>query len=298
MRTFFIALGFILFAAPAVSMDVSAKFQDCEACPEMIAIPAGTFVMGSTEEETTREGVLPYQAEAERPQHEVSIPKPFGLGIGEVSVAQYAAFVDETGYEAATCLMYIDEAWLEVPGSSWRYPPIPQDADHPVLCVDWVDAKAYVDWLAEKTGKPYRLPSESEWEYAARAGTTTARYWGDGIEEMCEHANVADLTSYRPQVDCNDGYRYTAPITFGIPNAFGLYGMLGNVGEWVADCRLPEYGTEAPTDGSAYKSDDCETHTGRGGSWWNDAYYIRAARRFNMTGGYHIVGFRVAMDLE
>jgi formylglycine-generating enzyme required for sulfatase activity len=205
--------------------------------------------------------------------------------------------VRATGRAAGECLIYVDKAWRSLPGSSWQYPPFPQADDHPVICVNWDDAAAYAAWLSQRTGHRYRLLSESEWEYAARAGTVTARYWGDGTEQACEWANVADRDSPRPQFTCDDGHRHTAPARFGRPNAFGLYGMLGNVGEWVADCGLPDYAS-APRDGAAVTTGDCGTHAGRGGSWWNDAYYIRAARRFNMAGGYYIVGFRVAREMD
>ena len=273
-----------------------SPFQDCDDCPVMVAIPAGSFMMGSTATETRREGVPTHQAEPERPRHKVTIAKPFALSRTEITLAQYAAFVDATGHPPTPCLFYIDKAWREVPGSSWEHPPFPQEDDHPVICVTWHDAMAYADWLSQKTGQIYRLPSEAEWEFAARAGTETARFWGDDPEAACEHANVADHDSMRPQFRCDDPYRYTAPADFGSANAFDLVGMLGNVGEWTADCGLPDYAT-SPVDGTADTSGDCSTHTGRGGSWWNDAYYIRAARRFHMAGGYNIVGFRVAREV-
>ncbi len=285
--------------ATTTAAEPSESFRDCDTCPTMVVIPAGSFVMGSNVEETTRENVPDHQAALERPQHDVTIAQPFALGATEVTITEFAAFVADTGHQAATCLIYNrDVGWTELPGSSWQHPPFPQEDNHPTICVNWGDASSYANWLSTKTGKSYRLPSESEWEYAARAGTTTARYWGDSVEKACAYANVADVNSHRQQFECDDGYRYTAPATFGIANAFGLYGMLGNVGEWAADCGQPNYATVAPSDGSAYVEGDCENHVGRGGSWWNDSYYIRAARRFNMSGGYYIVGFRVAMDLD
>jgi formylglycine-generating enzyme required for sulfatase activity len=263
----------------------------------MVVLPPGRFLMGSTEAETAREHVPEHQAAPERPQHEVTIAYPLAVSRTEVTRGEYAAFVRATGRASGECLVYLDKAWRSMPGSSWQYTPFPQGDDHPVICVSWEDAQAYAAWLAARTGHRYRLLSESEWEYAARAGTTTARYWGDGTDEACAWANVADRGSPRPQFTCDDGQRFTAPARFGRPNAFGLYGMLGNVGEWTMDCGLPDYAT-APRDGSPVSSGNCGTHAGRGGSWWNDAYYIRAARRFNMAGGYYIVGFRVARELD
>ncbi len=258
--------------------------------------------MGSSKEETVRENMPMDQGALERPQIRVTIAKPFAMGKTEVTVGQFAAFIKDTRRPMKECRTFVKEpkfvGWVTVLGSSWDKPIFPQASDHPVACVSWEDAEAYVSWLAEKTGKPYRLPSESEWEYAARGGTQTARYWGDGLDEACEYANVADANAYRHQFKCDDGYSHTAPANFGKPNQYGLYGMLGNIGEWVADCGLPDYATQTPKDGSAYVSGDCTDHVGRGGSWWNDTFYIRAARRYATNGPYNIMGFRVAMDVK
>ena len=272
-------------------------WRDCDACPELVAIPPGTFWMGSDPAETEREGVPEHQAAPERPRHLVSIGRSFAMGRSEVTRSEYAAFADATGRSAAPCLVYANKRWYAEAGASWREPPFAQGTNHPVVCVNWADADAYVGWLSEQTGYRYRLPSEAEWEYAARAGTTTARYWGDGVAEACRYANVADAQAPRPQFECEDPHPYTAPADYGIANGFGLYGMLGNVGEWVRDCGYPDYAV-APRDGRPAPDVDCDTHVGRGGSWWNDAYYIRAARRFHMAGGYFIVGFRVARDID
>lgn len=282
---------------PADPVHRLRSFKDCETCPALAVIPAGSFCMGSTSDETDREGVPPHQAAPERPRHRVTIGESFAIGRTEVTQAEYAAFVRDTERPSAECLVYGDKRWSAAVGADWKNPPFAQQPTHPVVCVNWRDAQAYADWLSEETGHRYRLPSEAEWEYAARAGTTTARYWGDGLDEACRYANVADADSPRPQFRCSDPFPYTAPADYGIPNRFDLYGMLGNVGEWTADCNYPDY-AETPRDGSAVTGDSCETHVGRGGSWWNDAYYIRAARRFHMAGAYYIVGFRVARDVK
>lgn len=288
---------------PKPSPLAGATFKYCRDCPDMIEVPAGKFVMGSTDAETTRENMPADQAAREHPQKLVTIPRPFALGQTEVTVAQYAVFAAETKRAGGECLAYFKvegrfTGWLPVHGSSWDQPVFPQGPGHPVICVSWDDAQAYADWLSAKTGKHFRLPSEAEWEYAARAGTQTARYWGDGVEEACRYANVADVRALRHQFSCDDGYSHTAPATFGIANQFGLFGMLGNVGEWTADCGLHSFAKPSPTDGSADMTGDCTEHIGHGGSWWNDAYYIRAARRFSSVGRYYILGFRVAMDLS
>ena len=270
--------------------------SDCSRCPEMVEIPAGRFLMGSTDSEAVAEGVPVHHAEAEWPQHEVVIERPFLLGRYEVTRGEYAAFVADTGHPSRECLVYEHRRYQPATGSSWQSPTFEQGDDHPAVCVAWEDADAYVRWLSAETGQRYRLPSEAEWEYAARAGSVAARYWDADTGDACAHANVADRASERPQFDCTDPYRHTAPVGYGIPNAFGLYGMLGNVGELVADCGLPDY-ADAGNSGTAVTSGDCGKHVGRGGSYWNDAYYLRAARRYSFAGAYTIVGFRVARDL-
>ena len=272
-------------------------FRDCDYCPLMVKVPAGSFTMGSSAAERERERVPARQGDPEQPAHVVTIAKPFAIGRHEVTVGEFRRFVDETGHPTDECLVYVDKAYRALPGSGWQHPSFAQGDNHPVVCVDWPDAAAYAEWLSKETGQRYRLPSEAEWEYAARAGTNTARYWGDEREPACDYTNVADRSSQRPQFDCDDGYRYTAPVDVGRPNAFGLYTMLGNVGEWVADCGYPDY-RDSPADGSAVTSGDCERHVGRGGSWWNDAHYVRAARRYSFAGAYTIVGFRVVRELD
>ncbi|MFN2098677.1 formylglycine-generating enzyme family protein [Altererythrobacter sp. MF3-039] len=276
--------------------------ENCATCIDMVEIPGGTFLIGSPDDERGREGVPDSQGALETPQVEISVPA-FALGKTEVTVDQYAAFVEATGHPSQECQAFVKTeqftGWLPAHGTSWREALFKQDGDHPVTCVSWDDAKAYADWLAEETGEPYRLPTEAEWEYAARAGTTTARYWGDSDgPEACEYGNVAGASSFRPQFDCDDGYAFTAPASYGKPNAFGLYGMLGNQGEWTADCGTSNYADEIPRDGSAYAVADCELYIGRGGSWWNDRYYIRAARRYAANGPYYIMGIRVAKDAD
>ena len=298
------SLGLVLAGSPSKAPAAIAPptSRYCVDCPEMVVIPAGRFLMGSTEAETTRENMPADQAARERPQKTITIARHFALAQTEVTVTQYAAFAAATKRAAGECQVYFKVAnvftgWLPLAGSGWDNPPFPQASDHPVMCVSWDDAAAYATWLSTRSGRHFRLPSESEWEYAARGGTTTARYWGDGREEACRYANVADTTMYRHQFACTDGYPHTAPATYGIPNAYGLYGMLGNIGEWTADCGSTSL-AQTPTDGSPKTTGPCVEHIGRGGSWWNDPYYIRAARRYSTEGRYFIMGFRVAMDLD
>jgi formylglycine-generating enzyme required for sulfatase activity len=168
--------------------------------------------------------------------------------------------------------------------------------------VSWDDAQAYVTWLSAKTGHVYRLPTEAEWEYAARAGTTTARYGSDIPSEFCRYSNVADL-EYADQHSgdsgsnraCRDGYAFTSPVGSFPPNQFGLYDMLGNVMDWNEDCWNTNYGG-APADGTAWQSGDCNRRVMRGGSWDADLSVVRSASRRGVPTFYRVTtfGFRVA----
>jgi formylglycine-generating enzyme required for sulfatase activity len=169
--------------------------------------------------------------------------------------------------------------------------------------VSFEDAQKYVQWLSQKSGKIYRLPTEAEWEYAARAGTTTARFWGDGRDPACGFANVADLTaadalnwSQGDAFQCRDGFVHTAPVGSFRPNAFGLYDMLGNVWQWTEDCFHQNY-SGAPSNGSAWVSDECKFRVHRGGSW--SSLNVRSAERDSLPAGErnNLIGFRVVKPL-
>ena len=190
-------------------------------------------------------------------------------------VAHRPAFVRATGHQAA---------------ADWRHPPFPQTDRHPVVNVSWNDAKAYVAWLSQTTERQYRLPSEAEWEYAARAGTATARYWGDRTRDACRYANVDDTAH-----GCEGGYGRTMPVGSFEHNRFGLYDMLGNVWEWTEDCWNGNY-DGAPADGSPWLRGNCSRRVMRGGSWGLDPKRIRSANRnYGTTGIWgDIIGFRVA----
>ncbi len=244
-------------------------FRDCPECPEMVILPPGTFLMGS-------------RAWAERPQHLVTIGQPIAVGRYEVTFAEWEACVREGG-----CNGYKprDEKWGR--------------GNRPVINVDWSDAQSYVSWLSRKTGKPYRLLSEAEWEYAARAGTTTEYYWGDDPQRsaICAYANVG------PIYYCADEKRSTLPVGSFHPNNFGLYDMSGNVLEWTADCWNDNY-AGAPFDGRARQEGNCKLRPLRGGSWYEHARmdvvgpFRSAARHYMSAGrGTHYVGFRVARTM-
>ena len=275
------------------------RFRDCAECPEMVVLPAGSYRMGSPSHEQGRVG-------DEGPVHEVTIAAPFAIGRHEVTVAEFGRFVDETGYSAASwCWTLENGKWESRNGRGWRNPGFDQGGRHPVACVSWDDAQAYAAWLSRQTGEEYRLPSESEWEYAVRAGTATVRYWGEGQSDQCRHANGADLdltkegySSSRTTVACRDGYAYTAPVGSLAANGWGLHDMLGNVWEWTEDCWNGRY-AGAPSDGSAWEYGNCAWRVLRGGSWLSFPGYLRSAFRYRYDTGYRDLnlGFRVARTL-
>jgi formylglycine-generating enzyme required for sulfatase activity len=244
-------------------------FRDCTDCPEMVVIPAGTFEMGSPDDETGR-----YTNEG--PVHPVNV-RGFALGKNEITRGQYAAFINASGYQADDDSCNTFEGNLiseERQGRNWHNPAFRQEDSHPAVCLNWNDANAYANWLSKVTGEPYRLPSEAEWEYAARGNTSTATYWGDTPDQACAYANIGDQTT-KAQVfptlandNCNDGFAYTAPVASFKPNAFGLYDMIGNVSEWTQDCAHDSY-VDAPTDGSVWLEGNCMVRAIRGGSWFN-----------------------------
>ena len=275
-------------------------FRDCAECPEMVVVPAGSFRMGSPSGEAGRD-------DDEGPTHRVEISKPFAIGRFEVTRGEYARFVSETGHSSGTaCWTYEGGEWEERTGRNWRSPGFAQADSHPAVCVDWKDARSYVAWLSRKTGEAYRLLSESEWEYAARAGTTSSRYWGNASSSACRYANVYDRTGEDElsfpwsHHDCRDGHGHTSSAGVFDPNGFGLHDMLGNVWEWVADCSNGSY-AGAPADGSAWTSGDCSRRVLRGGSWVDGPWGVRSANRgWYSTGNRYDsgFGFRVARTLD
>ena len=265
-----------------------ARFSDCDVCPEMVVVPAGTFTMGSPEppDSDSLNATEARQLRTERPQHSVTIPAPFAVGVYEVTFAEWEACVRAGGCDA----LDDEEGW----GRGRR----------PVIGVNWNRAQAYVSWLSEQTGARYRLLSEAEWEYAARAGSRTARYWGASESDQCRYENGADLTLHEEYgffdpVQCSDGYVYTAPVGSFAPNEFGLYDMLGNAQEWTQDCWHGSY-AGAPTDGNAWQSGDCGARVLRGGTWSGDPRDLRSTRRDALPPNYAMAsgGFRVARTLN
>jgi formylglycine-generating enzyme required for sulfatase activity len=284
------------------------SFRECDGCPEMVVVPAGSFTMGSPDSEKGRNSW-------EGPQHVVTFAQPFAVGKFEVTVDQFAAFVRESRHEAgSTCWTYEGGKFEDRAGRSWRNPGFAQDGSHPAACLSWNDAKAYADWLARKTGgKGYRLLSEAEWEYAARARTTPGtgpRYgFGDDESALCAHGDGLDQTAKKnfPSTEtwtflpCSDGHATTAPVGKYAANGFGLYDLQGNVKEWTQDCFHEGQGYRgAPTDGAAWISGPCRSRVLRGGSWFSYARMLRVAFRFTAAPGERLndVGIRVARTLH
>ena len=273
-----------------------STFQDCNDCPEMVVIPAGSFQMGSPDDEEGRDA-------DEGPQHRVTIDAPFALGRYEVTRGQFSRFVAATNHEAKGCRYWDGDSVENDPNRSWRDPGYEQSNNHPVACVSWEDAQAYIDWLRKESGENYRLPSEAEWEYAARAGTTTRYFWGDDADEGCSFANGADQTAKKEQTGwtvmaCDDGYYGTASAGSYRPNRFGLHDMTGNLWEWLEDRWHDNY-DDAPIDGRAWVDGNNSARVLRGGSWVNGPWLLRSAYRdrFVPDGRGNDLGFRVARTL-
>ena len=238
-----------------------------------------------------------------QPVHMVTLG-PFSIGKYEVTRGEYAAFVKDTGRPAGGNCETISpktEILEHEPSATWEKPGFAQTDRDPVVCVSWEDAKAYAGWLSKKTGKHYRLLSESEWEYAARAGTSSHYWWGEDPAVKCTYANGADQSAkrvYKTWVRasaCDDGHAFTAPVGSFPANAFGLHDMVGNVWEWVEDCYADSYDPQ-PRNGAPYVGGDCKDRVNRGGSWYNGMDGMRPASRDNTDPTNHAnkVGFRIA----
>ncbi|MFM0501334.1 SUMF1/EgtB/PvdO family nonheme iron enzyme [Paraburkholderia caffeinilytica] len=238
----------------------AGESRDCATCPIMIALPAGAFAMGSNTDDPS-----------EKPVHHVTIGAPFAIGKYEVTVEQWNACAAANACQKLT-------------------PESNTNKAAPARDLSWEDAQQYVKWLSKTTGKPYRLPTEAEWEYADRGGTTTAYWWGDQMRKG--NANCKD---------CGDPWHKDGPEAAGsfAPNPVGLYDMNGSVWEWVADCWHNSY-QGAPTDGHAWDSPSCDMRVIRGGSWREGGGYMLSATRFKYSSSVRQSqdGFRVVKDLK
>jgi formylglycine-generating enzyme required for sulfatase activity/dienelactone hydrolase len=272
-------------------------FRDCPDCPEMVVVPAGKFSMGSSSSEKSWAASHGESLEAvadESPQHQVSL-RSFALGRYDVTRGEYAAFVRETGYPAGDGCGHDGEKWNKQAGMSWQNPGFSQTERDPGVCISWPDARAYISWLNGKVRRlasasgdgPYRLPSESEWEYAARGETTTRFWWGDDDGSAAEHAWYKG----------NSGGQ-THPVGSKPANPFGLYDMVGDVWQWTEDCYADSY-ANALADGSASEAGNTCMRVDRGGSWFYPAVLLRPAARERNPADYRdiMIGFRLARTL-
>jgi sulfatase modifying factor 1 len=251
--------------------------RDCADCPELVVVPAGSFLMAA-----------PTESAAARL---IAVDRPFAIGRFEITRAEYAQFVAATGYRVGSKCFVFESAgaggvgifnWRE--GRSWRDPGYRQTDRDPVVCTSWDDAHAYIAWLSLKAGRAYRLPSEAEWTYVASAGTGRLPPW-DSRDASCLHANSADraLKQQYPTLaessDCDDGYAFTAPVGSFTPSSWGLYDLLGNVWEWTEDC-----------------GGNCQNRVRRSGSWYRPVVNHHSA--LPKADWHGNAGFRVARALD
>lgn len=290
LRTVLVGAGLsVTGAVAAADPSVGGVFRDCAQCPEMVVVPAGQFTMGSPESEAKR-------AEDEVPQHLVAFDQPLAVGVYEVTREEYGQFASETERPTGgSCWKRAGEKWKQRSNRHWKNPGFDQTDRHPVACVSWEDAQAYVRWLGQETGKAYRLLSEAEWEYAARAGTAGPFHTGETLS--AEQANYNGTLVYGG--GSKEPYRKgTTPVGTFPANGLGLHDMHGNVAEWVEDCWNRSY-DGAPVDGSAWESGECGKRMARGGAWFGDPQHARSANRirFDRNERYDISGIRVARPL-
>lgn len=238
--------------------------------------------------------------------------KSLPLSLPIFNVGQFKQFVQETRYQTTAetdgkgCYSWnkVQNEWNQHIERNWQNPGFAQDNHHPVVCVSWHDVQQYFDWLSQRTGLRYRLPTEAEWEYAARARTVTPNFYQ--TEQQCTYANGAGqeakpiASSNWTLAVCTDAFVYTAPVARFAENPFGLFEMAGNLWEWTQDCWHGDY-QNASHDGTAWletHDGDCSRRVVRGGSWGNDPQILRSAicSRSNADGADNVLGFRVARD--
>lgn len=293
-------------SAKTLTNDIGTKRKNSLGM-EFVYIKPGVFMMGSPPNEKGRD--------KDEKQHRVTLTKGFYLGKTEVTVGQFRKFITATAYKTDAdknaggvngCNAMINadgkRKWGWKPGSNWQSPGFKQSDDMPVVCVSWNDTQAYIRWLSSETGQTYRLPTEAEWEYAARADSRSSRFWGDDPKKACRYANVADQSedgdfSWDSKHECSDGYYYSSPIGNFKPNNFVLYDMIGNVWEWCHDWYDKDYYSNSPS------TDPAGPNTGsgrviRGGGWYDFAGNCRSANRVrgtpdgrSVSGGFRLVLF-------
>ncbi len=272
-------VGFFALGGPAFPAELpraGTSFTDCKSCPEMVVVPAGSFIMGSPLDEDGHHS-------DEEPAHRVTIAKPFAVGRFEITRGQFLTFVAATGHRPGnSCWVWHGEDLKNVKGNSFRDPGYLQTDDHPVACISWTDAQAYAHWLSAETHQDYHLLSEAEWEFAARAGTTTAFATGNVLTEKQANFNTSG----------------TVKVGSYAANAFGPQDMHGNLWEWVEDCYVDSY-KGATTDGSTAEDRINCKRVSRGGGWVDYPKYLRSASRKwdSPASWFSVLGFRLARIL-
>ena len=276
--------------------------------PEMVHISRGSFWMGATDAEHKREKVPTQWRKEEQPRHKVTIGRDFALGKYPVTRGEFARFVAETGYAVPKPVRILvpGKGWIDSNSHDWRDPGFPQDDQHPVVCVNHIDAESYAAWLSGKTGKTFRLPSEAEWEYACRAGTETARFWGDDRDSARLYANVADASLARALKEkpdperfftFDDGFDFTSPVGTFRANPWGLHDMLGNVWEYLADDWIDNYTTGPSNETPRTTTGSDRLRVVRGASWNFNPWFVRSACRSRINDRDSDTGFRLARTL-
>lgn len=286
---------------PLDKNDQSVGFRDCEHCPAMIPIPLGKFAMGD---------LIGDGRDDEKPVQLVSIESPFAISKYPITVESFQHFIDATKYVTQAEKNKNEGCWgvkkdLSIgwlPTENWKNNRLNQDKNHPVVCVSWHDAQAYIQWLTAQTGHTYRLPTEAEWEYSARAGSETKYFYGNNDNHVCQYINHADYQMIKAwSADtavstCDDGYLTSSPVGEFPANRFGLYDAYGNVWEWVMDCYKPNlHGISQKS-----KDEECSIRTLRGASWGSKPVGITSSYRNNDKDDARTVdyGFRVARELK
>ncbi len=269
-------LASALEAIDSLTLRPGKTFHDCEECPTMMVVPAGSYSQGSDNQS-------PLAVAKEKPQRTVSFARPFAVSVFEITMAQWDQCAEDGGCKTTPR----DNGWGR--------------ESHPAIMVSWNDAQEYVDWISRKTGQSYRLPSESEWEYVARAGEHSDWLGGDPTA-VCAYGNIAGAeTDFNWQHDdCSDNaVAETRPVGSYKANAFGLYDVIGNAAEWTLDCMNLSY-LDAPADGSAWTRGMCSSRMTRGGSWFTGTREIRLPARFNLRAGDRndFTGFRLVRTVK
>lgn len=284
----------LLSAGNVLAWQTSANMRYTLTSPielSMAWVPGGEFQMGD---------LAGTGQSDERPVRKVALPG-FWIMHTEVTLDMFRRFVETTEYEMTGGCAFFDGSWQQDQAIDWQNPGFPQSREHPATCVSWEDANRFAQWLSRETGQTFTLPTEAQWEYAARGQTRSAYSFGDNVDRLCDYANGADQSALADYpdfdvIECDDKHTRTAPVASYRSNAFGLHDMTGNVWEWVQDCYTRSY-AEAPAPSDTLQP-DCERRVYRGGAYGDVPFFLRVALR---NRGYpderrDDVGFRLVLN--